>query len=328
MPKIFFPYNYYEEALNLEITELNVDEGNNNSLIDNEKGCINLYSLSEWEKIKCKAILRLPSNLPAKITANDEKDDWKAILIIKSMVGSGSQIGWRRKIILESTDESNLIWHGELQLIRKEEGPWVEIQAYLTRSKEIDNSDSSLAHLQGQRLASSSKWYINIDERVSPLGKSIKIEWINFQQDHRFDKFSNNVYYIDFSENVPVLYLNEAIEDLKVVLNSKGYKGSRAAVRESLFRSVAQPVWLSLILVALSDSYEEEEIRPEWQKSVISQYAPLVFPDEVDLPSAIQQLKKYRDKSVILLPKLISAIQSSVEIDRSTTRLLQSIIQK
>ena len=179
-----------------------------------------------------------------------------------------------------------------------------------------------------QRLASSKPWAINIDERSSPLGKSIRVEWINFKKDPRFENFPLNVYYIDFSDSIPVLYLNEAIDDLKVVLNSTGYTGIRAAVRESIFRSIAQPVWLSLVLTAVNDKYDDEDDRPEWQRSVIDQFAPLVIPTATDEDTAIQSFIDLGNSPDVFLPKIISAIQSSIEIDRSTSRLLSSIIQK
>ena len=163
---------------------------------------------------------------------------------------------------------------------------------------------------------------------TSPLGKSIRIEWINFKEDRRFEDYPLNLYYIDFSDSIPVLYLNEAIDDLKVVLNSKGYTGIRAAVRETIFRSIAQPVWLSLVLTAVSDNYEDEDDRPEWQRSVIKQFAPLVIPNASDEDEAFQKFVKLEKVQVDFLPKIISAIQSSIEIDRSTSRLLSSIIQK
>ena len=116
MPNVFFPYRYYDETLSVEITHLLIDNDIKNNYIDGENNCIGLDIVQEWELVECDIEVKVPDALPAKISANASNDDWKAILIIKSMAGSGRQIGWRKKIQLTPSDETRLIWEGKFQL--------------------------------------------------------------------------------------------------------------------------------------------------------------------------------------------------------------------
>ena len=100
MTNEFFPYNFYSESLSVEIKDLLIDDVKKNHYIDNEQNCINLEILKNWETIECEIIVRVPKSVPQKISPQNSSDAWKAVLILKSMAGSGRQIGWRNRIPL------------------------------------------------------------------------------------------------------------------------------------------------------------------------------------------------------------------------------------
>jgi len=329
MARVFFPYTYFDEELDLWLNDLTVDGQYATNLIDSSSKTVYLENRDSWNIVKCNVTVRIPDHVHRKITASGSQDLWHVLLVVKSMSGSGRQIAWRKKLRLEKKGQDNKEWEGSLELDRNEEGPWVQVQAFITRSEDVEDSSSDTAHLKGQRIASSTIWLFLIDPLTSPFGQSIRVEWKNFREDSRFEKYPTTLHCLDFSEEVPVLYLNddEIYHELKVILNLKGYSGIRTAVRDVIFSSIAQPIWLSLILNSISEEAELNGLSG-WKKSVIEYILPDLFPGAADDQDAYHELQLIKDNPEILLPKLLSSIQKSINIERSISRLLNSIIGK
>ena len=125
------------------------------------------------------------------------------------------------------------------------------------------------------------------------------------------------------------MYLNESIDNLKIILSNESKMGPIPIVRDIIFDSIAQQVWNILILTA-SQSVNHIEELSQWQLSVLKQFAPLMYNDS-DEESAIEELiSDAHNNSEIesFLSKMSTAVQNKLKLDKSVKNLLNLSIKE
>lgn len=333
MANVFFPYEYRGNSITHKITELRIDGQLRTNLIQPETTSIDLTAITNWSTAEIAVEVVITDDMPKSVLPKSEQDDppWRVIVTATSLMQGTRQIGWRQSKELTPDGATKLLWNGRMQFERNDVGSTIRLRSYVTRSGLPGLPVKGFADEPGMRMGAGEDWVIQIDQKSIPPGKSMKIEWVKFQTSENANLKSNAscLHYLDLEHEVPTLYLNEDIQDLKTVLMSGGYVGPKAAIRDALFTSIAQPVWLTLAFTTATKTVESEDERPEWEQAVLEQIAPCVYPEENDDEAVRKLAAEGQDAAarLVLLERLIPAVQKYLDIKKSTTRLFQHALQ-
>jgi len=302
------------------------------NLIQTDQALINLSARPAWSVLNLPVKVSLdPSMLDLVLPTSDRAaKPWKVIVVLAYLTETG-QLAWRQSKQLSPYDSDKLNWQGQVSVRHDDAGASVRLRAFVTRSDGSVAPQQEFASEPGLRLAASDQWTIQVDPRPTPPGKSIEIKWINFRTCDKpnLNDAASCLYSLDLDQPSPVLYLNEDIRDLKTVLNHNARVGTRAAVRDALYLSIAQPVWMSLALAAASGEWDSESTRAEWERTALQEIAPLAYPEK-DPDAAVESMISDANDSEggrrALLQKLPLAIQQYLEFNKSTGRLFASVL--
>jgi len=329
----FFPYQFQQNALTLKVKEVCLDGKSYSHLVQGDAGAIDLTAFPNWSVADIAVEAEIAPSMSETVLPKNEQTEkpWRVVVAAVSLMGSARQIGWRQSERLAPSDAAGLHWAGKLEFQRSDLGAAIRLRAFVTRAQPPTLPLPGYANEPSMRLAQSEEWVIQIDPRSILPGKSMKVEWANFKTslDSRLNKTSDSLYFLGLDQDMPILYLNEDIQDFKAVLTKPGHIGSAAAIRDTLFRSIAQPIWLTLALESATSHWDDESNRPEWQQSVLQQIAPKVYPDDSAEVAVEKLVADGRDRQgqTLLLQRLIPVIQNSLELKKTTTRLFKDALR-
>lgn len=329
----FFPYRYQDNGVTMKITNVHIDGLLRPELIQPDIATVDLVAKSDWKIVDIDVEAQIAPQVPDAVLPEGEraKKPWHVVVVATSMMGNTRQIGWRQSEHLIPSGPDKINWAGCVRLSYNDIGAVVRLRAFVTRSDSSPAPQDEYADEPGLRLAASEEWVVQVDPRSIPPGKSMKIEWINFRSCGKtyLNEVADSLYYLDLGQDFPILYLNEDIPDLKTVLSAEGHVGPRAAIRDALFRSIAQPVWTALAVLAATNAVEEESERPEWQRSVLDQIAPHIYKDESEEDAVKRLVSEGKDPNgrTVLLQKLMPAVQHYLDLKKVTGRLFRDALQ-
>ncbi len=333
MPAEFFPYRFQPSGVTLKVKDVSLDGRVYSQLVRGDAGTVDLTAFPTWTTAEVEVDVEIASSMPESVLPKGEQAEkpWRVVVTAVSLMGSARQVGWRQSERLAAVDGNNINWSGKLRFNRSDTGVAIRLRAFVTRAQSPTLPLSGYANEPSMRLAQSEEWIIQIDPKSIPPGKAMRVDWVNFKtsQDARLNKTPDSLYFLDLDQDMPILYLNEDIQDFKAVLTKPGHTGSAAAIRDTLFRSIAQPVWLTLALVSATSHHEDESERPEWQQSVLKQIAPRIYPEESAEVAVEKLLLDGRELQgqTLLLQRLIPVIENYLELKKTTTRLFKDALR-
>lgn len=318
------PYRFDEEELELKITEVIVGGGPLGNRIKEDKLTVELQDQKEWPTGEVHIEARVHEHAEENLIPEDERSNppWKidATLLCR-------EAKWRNCISLDC--EKDGVWRGVIPLHRSELSGTLSIRAFLIRTHDRQDAVHGFASKANVRLASSKEWKIYADDPQTAPGEYLEVEWINFATSNkdRIQDFSSHIYYLDFGENPPVLYINSGVAGLKDALESRATRGAPAAVRDVLFDSIAQNVWTALamnaVLSARNEDGEEQSL-DDWQKNVLGKFGTKLMGRFQD----ITHTARNPSEVPALLEEIISAVQGQVDMRKSTNKLLKLLIDR
>jgi hypothetical protein len=328
----FFPYRYSQGGVQLQVKkEVLVDGSLHSSLVNDDERMVDLIGLPTWGSVEFDVEASIHQAVPASVLPPDEKESrpWKAVLVLASRMGNTRQVGWRQSQPLSPTDPERLTWKGRVLIRREEVGAWMTIRCLVTRASPRSAPFAGFADESALRLSGSEEWALRIEPKAPSFGAGMRVEWINFRTAPRdvLNENSKCLYYLDLDQPQPVLLLNEDIRDLKTVLSTEGRTGARAAIRDALFMSIAQPVWMALVLLVAGDCDQETD-QPEWQGKILEEIAPYAYKDYSE-EMAVARLREDMCNPAaraLLLQRLGPAVQSYLQVDKSTARVFRDIL--
>jgi hypothetical protein len=320
--KLFYPYAFAEEELNIEIVDLKVDGTSQQERVSSQSLAVSMQDLTDWERASMTLKISLPEDVVSRVLPPEEGSTppWRLRISL-----SCEKTRWRRGYTLNPGGD-NGIWAGTIDINRAQLRETVKMIAYLVRTTS-SGADSQFARRQATRLVSSPEWYIYVDPPSFPPGNHLEIRWEDFKLSLHKVRMENPslLYYLDFTESPPVLWLNEGVIDFKPVLMSVGTIGSKAAVRNTLFDSISQTVWVALVMQAANAAPDSDSEPPEdWQRGMLSQFAPFVYRD-CSKELAVRQLiaaAKDREQIPTLIESILVGIQSRLNLVKSTNGIL------
>ena len=231
-------------------------------------------------------------------------------------------------------------WTGTLALNRDEVFGPVRIESVLSREADARQRAPGRAFRLGARLATSARWTLQADEPRAAPGRSLSVRWENFASSSlpALREHADQVFFLEIGSGAqpPVLWLNSGIEELQPVLDSKGTHGPRAAARNALFDSIAQPVWMSLLMAAvdmiqgqLDEALDsaEAELCEGWPVAVLESVGSVIYADMDERDAALRLAERWADPSARqeLIPLLSAAIEKLLDLAKSTRGLLAAL---
>lgn len=290
-PDHFYPYRTAAEQIRLEIDSQGTDirKGGDGSLLAYEDGT---------EVVNVRLSIAIPDSVFEKVVAPAER---AAPPLDVQVVYRGTES--RKRGALSVPGDG--IHEGTLTLLRREWRGTVEVQAILVRTEDGDGLPDGFASARGALLAWSQPRRVLFDEPPQPPGGQLRVQWEDFgrsnsrwRRDHAGDLFS-----LDTTGDLPVVFLNSGISQAYTVLQSSGTRGPRARIRDATYSMIVHQVWSSLLTIALAelarsaDLPEEDRLDPGerlgqipgWQQSIVRDWSSYLYPDR-DSESALTDL--------------------------------------
>lgn len=321
--QIFFPYRFAGEVLDLKVVAVELDNKPTATLVGGTT-VVDLQHHPNWTNCSFRLEVGIDQRATADLLPPDEQNGppWRVVVAVTS-----AATRWRQGFTLQPVGSETSKWVGTLQFCRSAVAGSLTLQAFLVRSSPRQGPATPYAVRTGARLASSVPWLVHIDPPKVPPGKMLDVRWEDFAQstNQRLASRSSNVYYLDLQGAMPILWLNRRVPDMEPVLNSAATSGEKATIRNTLFDSIAQAVWMSLVLDS-TYSIPDDATEPaeDWQKAVFDQFAPAIFPGSSEDLAKEQLLQMVRDPSQTanLAEMLPSIIQARLDLAKSTKALL------
>lgn len=198
----------------------------------------------------------------------------------------------RRSFPLVREDGST--WSGTIVLDPSQMAGQVQLGTHLVRARR--GSSTSHADQIGARLSWDQPVEVVFDDRPLSSGGYLELRYEDFSAsgDAARRRQKEQLFGLELSGENPVLYLNEAVPDLKRVLEHTGTRGATVRARDAAFATVATQVWTTLgaasvtaltVALAAPDAPTAEEVvagLPEWQQRVLRQLAPSMYDGDRD----------------------------------------------
>lgn len=327
--QVFFPYNYLDEESSLDVVKVVVDGVEQSEVVQRPSLAIDMVGQPDWVTIATTVEMDIPQDDIATVIPPAELGTrpYKVILVLHCMSVDGRQTVSRSAHELQQGISDGL-WRGTFELKRRDVGGIIRIRGFAVRSSELPSVAPGFASEIGARLVSSKEWTLLIDRPQAPPGEALDIRWESFRSSAiaSLRDVSTAVYALNLDDTEhPILYLNEDVQDLKAVLNSAASSGRTSVIRDTVFCSIAQPVWLSLILAAAIGSDDDAPPEQGWRASVLRRVAKVVFsndPPEVGMKQIIRLAKEPEDVPY-LIQRLLPAVQTMLYLAKHTDKAIK-----
>lgn len=219
------------------------------------------------------------------------------------------------------------------------EGAWLGMASF-TRNEVLDRVTVSVRVTVGadDPIAKASGWFqgaligesdtLNVytDERAKPYTGQVKWHWEDFSESDKLDLSSRSdcLFFID-SSDVPTVFLNSGIDDLKGVLIGRDRKGPLTSTRFCIELSIAVPVYIQLLLTSLLHFAPDEEtsevaIDGSWRGGLVKSCIKSLYPGQCETAEEVLQTfhEQYREEAsrALALAVVVARAQQLAKSDR------------
>jgi hypothetical protein len=314
---VFFPYDYLDEEIlitKIECSAVGIEQA---GTIDVDQHRISLAkSINALDKMSLHLEMNITKNSFHKVLHQSENiSNYGAILVIHC---KGSR--YRKGISLSLVENSeNIITTADIDLNPFDFSGTASLQLFLVRLQDNSSLPNGYAKHKGDRVASSIVWEIVFGPKNKRMGEFLNVRWEAFSKSDFLPRKSNPdiVYYLDYSDSPPTLFLNE---DIRYLRRSRGMT---ACIRNMIFDSIAQSVWNSLFLTAINNKESIEDL-DNWELGILEVLMPALT-DKNGQDGFLDIRTLFNDDIQAALEKLNTAIQNQLRIDKSTISILSAM---
>jgi len=200
------------------------------------EGSFDLWAQEHLEEIVLKVKLRLPDS-----TAVSHFKDCDFNLVEYSRESRRSQA---HKMVLGTDD----IYVATRTIKKSEELGSLKFHVVAVRKsgKVLDSIASAVGVVVGQ----SEPRYVHVDEGPERSGNFLRVKWVDF--DKHYPSLRRNSHHLVFEAGLPYLALNSQLVSWRTVMESKGNRGPRAAMRDHAYAVIVTDVWSMLLTRTLA----------------------------------------------------------------------------
>ena len=247
------------------------------------------YDLSsrEWSRLGVTVDVQLPTASLKLVLGNREPADVAVALV--EVACRSTKV--RRSIGLKRVADGR--WQGSVELTRESLANVVTLAPRIALAIDVDHGAAGrdLASSRGEIVAHGRPIALRVDHVESGLRGGLDVRWEDFRASTNpwRKAHESDVYSMDFSEQEPVLWLNERHVNLKAVMHGEGRTPLDAAIKRVAIGLIGQGAWHQLFATATADlvgSGEGEAAGEQpagWRGAVLDKLLPAMYPD---LPKA------------------------------------------
>lgn len=275
----YFPYSTLTRPLSLEIEEQLVDGARPPYDMLAARHSINISGLeSSWRRLA----FRLRVDLPGL----NESPDVSDVRVVLSLNCSATNL---RMGVLMKPGVRQGSYTAELE---------IEAGALAKKATLRAIVSGKVEGVAQRYLGESEVWNVWTSSPEIPLlTGDLQVKWVAFAGETcpaTIDPaFRSQPYYIDITQDPPVIYLNESLPDLRRLFDDYPRRNPvERALRDSHFHSIASSGWLAMFNASLGgiepmDDGHVEWPDIEWQRQVLRTILPKVYPD-LSLEDSVQ----------------------------------------
>lgn len=327
MADLILPYKNLGEAIGLSLDLKGIPHktsGDNSILVD---------ATQAGKTLTINIAAQLPSGIIDMFPKSERKNP--PLEVLGTILSVDASI--RRKIPLQRQKPN--LYSGKLTLNLSEVTESARVCVFALRK--TDGPTAGFAKHKGSRLAWSPTHEIRFAERPTK-GRFLQILWEDFGNSAVVPaNFEEALYYIDSQSEPPALYLNSLMgNELKSLVTTEAYGGSKALPRDVTFCSIATSAYLTLAQEVLKNLHEEASaggtpvdaeavFSGSWKLEMFELLAPLlnpkILPDsaKLELCTRINDGKYYGQ----VLARTQLAIQSYLRVRETYEKLGEKVFE-
>jgi hypothetical protein len=242
----------------------------------------------------------------------------------------------RRVVRLAAEDGRDGVWAGDVMVARRDVRSRIEFHPLLYRLTEIPTPGSASATEARHRyalLGTGQAVTAAIDDVERTADGPIKIKWLDFGDGKNpwLEKHRQTMYYFEYDDQHPVLWLNKRNSNLKALLFERGDDTVDSALRRLTSTWLAETVWVQLFQAAVASlgvaAEEATDALPEgWRGHVLKKFFVHMYPDQTpaESASAVIEAKSSPDQFCALLGQASTVVQRIVGSDKLFTAAVRA----
>jgi hypothetical protein len=212
-----------------------------------------------------------------------EFDDVGASLSLTTVISSGPT-NMRQTFPLTRSAIDPARWSGTIGIDRRNFSTKATLKAILA---------GAVAGIEDRFLGESHPWNIYFEEpAIPPIEGTLRVKWVDFRSPEAppaVQHYSNEIFYAEFLEDPPIIYLNSGFPGLFGLLkDARSRPPAEQALHDSVRMGIASSVWTALLNTAIAgiqggeenpDGDDEQPDWPstDWQVSVLRGLLPRIF---------------------------------------------------
>lgn len=169
----------------------------------------------------------------------------------------------------------------------------------------------------GKKLADGKTWNIYLDKPDGVISEYLEGKWVDFTTD-KIPYSNNALYYLDTSDNNPIIYWNSDKESKifdTLMGNNRGYSGK---IKNLAFNGIYLSVYSKLFMAVVEELNEgQREFDSQWRESVLAELLPKMYP-KYDRESAIEEVWSAWNEDDIkfstVMTKLKGVLQDNLDL--------------
>ncbi len=233
------------------------------------------------------------------------------------------------------TPSAGGVWKGDLLLARRDLRSRVELQPRLIRTSTLPSAPEELASHVFAIVAEGRPVRLFLDDVDRPIRGTVRVMWEDFRSSTNEWKkrHHNDLYFLEISDEMPILWLNERHVSLRAVLHDKSRKGINAGLQELMNGWLAEVVWLQLFTSSVGAIHFEPEVDEVvaplgWRRDVLKAFVAKMYPDLQDETAWLRKLAElWRSPDEVgdLTSRAATVVQTIVRSQQRFTASLRAV---
>ena len=271
----FLPYAHQRHGLVISLGGVRLDGVRaDDELVDADRHQV-MLDATVWKKASIELCARYDDAMLAQLLPEAERAQ-PPVAVVAVLRCDATR--FRAGFVL-APDNGNA-HRGIIELRRDRLHGTTALSAHLVRSRRSLVGAPTFARAEGARLAGGRSWELRIEQPRAVDGRFFDIRYRSFSDDEVLKPFVGNLYRLEMDQPQPVLWVNADHQLIVPVLGDRGTTGKRARLREVFYDLISHGVWTQLFLRAVDDLRGGGELSYDWERAVLSELLPTMYPKQ------------------------------------------------
>jgi hypothetical protein len=263
------PYRYRDNAIDFEITEVQVDDGEPASPGGDDE-TLELYHYEPWDEAELSVSLSVDLSDLDHVCEGDSPYDAKLIVVVDS---TATQLRYECVV-----DEAPLTEGSFTNRIELESNLFREDVSLTPRIVTTEDAADGLPYApkEGMRLAGGNTWKIHFDE-PEESGTGFPFRYRDFSEG---DYPEGAIHLLKNDAKNPAVLVNSCNEPIVDVLETTGFANWNPRFKEVVKSDIGTSTWIQLVVHTATSIAENEEPQYTWQEGVIEEIGEYLYEDK------------------------------------------------